>query len=42
MPEPFTEMPKTVRTMVHNYIAMTHNPVMGPVLAARGITTRED
>ena len=29
--------PKQVRDMVHNYAHMVRNPVMGPVLRARGL-----
>ena len=29
--------PKTVATEVHNYAQMTRSPVMGPVMAARGV-----
>lgn len=28
---------KRVSTMVHNYAQMTQSPVMGPVMASRGV-----
>jgi len=29
--------PRRVRDLVHNYVAMTRNPAMAPILAQRGI-----
>jgi len=29
--------PKRVRDLVHNYVAMTRNPAMAPIMAQRGI-----